>query len=173
MDEVCAVALTASCAELECGTDRLLARHRTSETQRPKIHFGRVASGDSVIKSAHHRDKLVQDFKVIAFEMEGAGTWNILPTIIVKGVCDFADSHKSKSYQEFAAINAAAGAKALMEEWTNTDVLEEPAVFKADENRKLICMRSLTFKRIDARQHQIHEAHRSSGDWLFSLNQFS
>lgn len=40
-----------------------------------------------------------------------------LPTIIVKGVCDYADSHKNKKWQKYAAVTAAACTKALLWDW--------------------------------------------------------
>ena len=54
---------------------------------------------------------------MVALEMEGAGVWDVLPTIIVKGICDYADSHKNKGWQKFAAARAATCAKVLIEEW--------------------------------------------------------
>ena len=53
--------------------------------------------------------------------MEGAGTWDQLPTVIVKSVCDYADSHKNKGWQGYAAVTAASCAKAILEEWEVSD----------------------------------------------------
>ena len=34
--------------------------------------------------------------QIIAFEIEGAGVWNNVPfVIIIKGICDYADRHKT------------------------------------------------------------------------------
>lgn len=52
--------------------------------------------------------------KVMAFEMEGAGMWQNLPTVVIKGVCDYADSHKSKEWQKYAAATAAACTRAFL-----------------------------------------------------------
>jgi nucleoside phosphorylase len=49
--------------------------------------------------------------------MEGAGVWHNVPCIIIKGVCDYADSHKSKPWQAYAAATGASTAKAFMEYW--------------------------------------------------------
>ncbi|KAF5610782.1 hypothetical protein F25303_14521, partial [Fusarium sp. NRRL 25303] len=49
--------------------------------------------------------------------MEGAGVWDILPCIVIKGACDYADSHKSKVWQRYAAATAAACAKAFLRFW--------------------------------------------------------
>ncbi|KAH8888982.1 purine and uridine phosphorylase, partial [Thozetella sp. PMI_491] len=50
---------------------------------------------------------------LIGFEMEGAGVWDNIPTVVVKGVSDYADSHKNKVFQDYAAVSAAACAKVL------------------------------------------------------------
>jgi hypothetical protein len=82
---------------------------------------GRIASGDAVMKSSEHRDQIAREHNVIAFDMEGAGVWDELPCIVVKGICDYADSYKNKVWQPFAAAIAAAVAKAMLERYTPTD----------------------------------------------------
>ncbi|KAL4914794.1 nucleoside phosphorylase domain-containing protein [Aspergillus aurantiobrunneus] len=84
----------------------------------PFVHIGTVACANTVMKSAPHRDQLAQLEGVIGFEMEGAGVWDHLPCVIIKGVCDYADSHKNKIWQPYAAATGAAGAKAFLEHWT-------------------------------------------------------
>jgi nucleoside phosphorylase len=73
------------------------------------------------MKSGEDRDSIAHQENVIAFEMEGAGVLGNLPCIIVKGVCDYADSHKDKTWQKYAAGSAAACMKALLEQWAVTD----------------------------------------------------
>ncbi|KAJ6260517.1 phosphorylase superfamily protein [Drechslerella dactyloides] len=112
----CQTSQELSCNELHCDEARL-ERQRSfdiGDTWRPVVHFGTIASGDSVIKSAEDRDKIARETKAIAFEMEGAGIWDTLPCIVVKGVCDYADTHKNKKWQNFAAATAACAAKALL-----------------------------------------------------------
>jgi nucleoside phosphorylase len=92
-----------------------------SEAPKPDIHYGVIASGNSVIKSAKYRDELVDKTKAIAFEMEGAEVWQTIPSFIIKGVCDYADSHKNKQWQPYAAATAAACMKAFLERWRPTD----------------------------------------------------
>ncbi|KZL79986.1 phosphorylase superfamily protein [Colletotrichum incanum] len=75
-----------------------------------------IGSGDTVIKSGEHCNRI-----------EGAGVWEEIPCTIVKGVCDYADSHKNKLWQDFAAAIAALATKALIERYvyrtprTNSD----------------------------------------------------
>jgi nucleoside phosphorylase len=72
------------------------------------------------MKSGEHRDNLVKSEGVIGFEMEGAGVWDNIPCIIIKGVCDYADSHKNKNWQNYTAATAASCTKALLEYWVGT-----------------------------------------------------
>ncbi|KAK6442007.1 hypothetical protein LTR95_001747, partial [Oleoguttula sp. CCFEE 5521] len=109
-DEVCEVALRASCGELGCQPCR------SNDVRASKIHFGRYASGNTVMKSGHQRDQLIQQESVIGFEMEGAGAWEVFGTIVVKGVVDCADSHKNKRWRGYPAARAALCAAALIEE---------------------------------------------------------
>ncbi|RKL43739.1 hypothetical protein BFJ70_g4054 [Fusarium oxysporum] len=49
--------------------------------------------------------------------MESAGVWDSLPCLVVKGACDYADSHKAKASQNYAAATAAACTKAILRHW--------------------------------------------------------
>ena len=121
-----------SCADLRCNEAYLVHRERlkakeqlerdgASEVQDPVIHLGCIASGDTVMKSGEDRDDIAKKYGAIAFEMEGAAVWDVLPCIVVKGICDYADSHKDKRWQNFAAATAAAAMKAILELSTQTD----------------------------------------------------
>jgi nucleoside phosphorylase len=49
--------------------------------------------------------------------MEGAGVWDNFPCVVIKGVCDYADSHKNKEWQAYATATAAACMKAFLNDW--------------------------------------------------------
>lgn len=44
----------------------------------------------------------------MCFEMEAAGLMNRLPCLVVRGICDYSDSHKNKEWQGYAAMTASA-----------------------------------------------------------------
>jgi nucleoside phosphorylase len=134
-DKVCGIALESLCSELKCDENKLVRRNRLSESiaagtaaeeQEPYIHFGLIASGDTVMKSGEDRDEVSAREKVIGFEMEGAGVWDNFPCVVIKGVCDYADSHKNKKWQGHAAATAAACMKAFLKEWVSTDPPPQP-----------------------------------------------
>ncbi|KAL4786827.1 nucleoside phosphorylase domain-containing protein [Aspergillus varians] len=89
----------------------------SQQAYKPTIHIGLVASGDQVIKSEQIRNRLMALEGVIAFEMESAGIWDTFPCLVIKGVADYADCHKNKKCQSYAAATSAACAKALLEIW--------------------------------------------------------
>jgi hypothetical protein len=124
-DPVCKASLKADCLELKCDDAQLEPRQleprqlesRTQFIDKPAdpiFHFGAIASGDRVQKSGIDREKYAKDLGVIAFEMEGAGVWDVLPCLVVKAVCDYSDSHKNKKWQDYAAAVAAAAAKIIL-----------------------------------------------------------
>jgi nucleoside phosphorylase len=93
-----------------------------------RVHYGLIASGNQVIKDASFRDKINKRLGggVLCFEMEAAGLMNNFPCVVIRGICDYADSHKNKDWQEHAAAVAAAFAKELLEVIPPAQVEESP-----------------------------------------------
>lgn len=87
---------------------------RTEEDDNPAIHYGIVASSNQLMKDAILRDKIGAEYNVLCFEMEAAGLMNHFPCLIIRGICDYSDSHKNKEWQGYAAMAAAAYAKDLL-----------------------------------------------------------
>ncbi|KAF5667836.1 pfs domain-containing protein [Fusarium denticulatum] len=115
---ICERSRSTSCKDLKCDIGRSVARKRQREAALyPAVHFGKFGSGDKVMKSGEDRDSIARSEGIIAFEMEGAGAWDTLPCVIIKGICDYSDSHKDKRWQAYAASTAAACAKAFLEGW--------------------------------------------------------
>ena len=46
--------------------------------------------------------------------MEAAGLINDFPCLVIRGICDYANSHKNKCWKNYAAATAAAYAKELL-----------------------------------------------------------
>ncbi|KAM3537463.1 hypothetical protein ARSEF1564_009613, partial [Beauveria bassiana] len=80
----------------------------------PVVHYGLIASGNAVMRSAQRRDKLRDTWGVLCFEMEAAGLLDDFPCVIIRGICDYSDDHKHKVWQPYAAVAAAAYAKDLL-----------------------------------------------------------
>ncbi|THY89570.1 hypothetical protein D6C92_07144, partial [Aureobasidium pullulans] len=85
----------------------------------PKIHYGTVASSNTLEKSARHRDAVLmrlakENINPLCFEMEAAGLMNNFPCLVIRGICDYGDEHKNDHWQNYAAITAAGVAKELL-----------------------------------------------------------
>ncbi|OCL00089.1 putative kinesin [Cenococcum geophilum 1.58] len=96
------------------------------------IHYGTIASGNQVIKDAITRDRISKELGgVMCFEMEAAGLMNNLPCLVIRGICDYADSHKNKKWQPYAAATAAACAKEILSVIPATEVVTTRTVDEA------------------------------------------
>ncbi|GFF62887.1 WD40-repeat-containing domain protein [Aspergillus udagawae] len=82
--------------------------------QYPLLHYGIIASGNSVIKHGCTREQLRLETGALCFEMEAAGLMQDFPCIVIRGICDYADSHKNKQWQGYAALAAASYTKELL-----------------------------------------------------------
>ncbi|KAL4998951.1 hypothetical protein BDV10DRAFT_63008 [Aspergillus recurvatus] len=148
-DQICEDALKEHCNDLGCDQTQIVRRREPAEAN-ISVHIGPVASGNTVMKSGQHRDTIARKEEVIGFEMEGAGVWDHVPCLIIKGVCDYADSHKSKAWQAYAAATGASAAKAFLEYWGSAKREDVP------KNRHLM----IPFERnpcFVGRQDKIHE----------------
>src|SRR5882762_4422176 len=94
----------------------------------PVIHYGLIASGNKAIKHGGTRDKLGQELGILCFEMEAAGLMDNFPCLVIRGICDYSDTHKNK---EYAAATAAAYAKELLGVITPAQVDETPTAADA------------------------------------------
>lgn len=103
--------LTATCEK--CDRQRQITRPSRA-TNCPTIHYGLIASGNQVIRHGMTRDRLAQDLGILCFEMEAAGLMDNFPCLVIRGVCDYADSHKNKKWQGYAAATAAGYTKDLL-----------------------------------------------------------
>lgn len=101
------------CTGIQKRIDRL---HST-----PQVFYGLIASGNQVVRDAKHRDRLGRE-NVACFEMEGAGVVrSTADCLVIRGICDYSDSHKSKIWQEYAAATAAAYAKFFLSQMPRND----------------------------------------------------
>jgi nucleoside phosphorylase len=108
-------------------TRKVQRKERTNNT--PMIHYGTIASGNQVMRDGVLRDKISSELGgVLCFEMEAAGLMNNFPCLVIRGICDYADSHKNKRWQPYAAGTAAAYAKELLRVIPAADVVNAKTV---------------------------------------------
>ncbi|ORY67790.1 nucleoside phosphorylase domain-containing protein [Pseudomassariella vexata] len=119
-DEACCTAATNQ------DTSKLIPRTlRTKNEDNPAVHYGLIASANQLMKDASVRDRLSKETNVLCFEMEAAGLMNHFPCLVIRGICDYSDTHKNKEWQGYAAMTAAAYAKDLLNRITPNRVEAE------------------------------------------------
>ncbi|KAF4868708.1 hypothetical protein CGCSCA1_v012208 [Colletotrichum siamense] len=103
-------------------------------TSEPEIHYGTIASGNLVIKDGVFRERVLKRLgtNVLCYEMEAAGLISNFPCLVVRGICDYADSHKNDRWQNYAALAAAAYAKELL------GTIDARKVELADKMKKIV-----------------------------------
>lgn len=108
-----------------CDPTRQVWRPERSSNN-PQVHYGLIASGNTLVKDSHTRVSLLRQIgeECICFEMEAAGLMNQFPCLVIRGICDYADSHKNDNWQRYAAATAAAYAKELLKYVPRQDVGE-------------------------------------------------
>lgn len=98
---------------VNCDPTQLVSRDRRHSTS-PQIHYGLIASANQVMRHGGTRERLRKQHNILCFEMEAAGLADSVDCLVIRGICDYADSHKCKIWQEYAAAVAAAYAKELL-----------------------------------------------------------
>lgn len=96
----------------DCGIDGLVARELREQMV---VHYGTIASGNLDVRDGETRQQLSDDLGgVLCLETEAAGLMNSFPCLVIRGICDYADSHKNEMWHKYAAATAAAYAKDLL-----------------------------------------------------------
>jgi hypothetical protein len=90
-----------------------------------------------VIKDSRMRDRLNKDLKAFYIEIEAAGLMNNFPCLVIRGICDYSDSHKNKEWQAYAAATAAAYAKELLSMIPKKHVIENRATLSVTKCKPL------------------------------------
>lgn len=97
---------------------------RDEDDDDPAIHYGLIATADELMTDAKIRDQYAER-GVLCFEMEAGGLMNHFPCLVVRGICDYCDAHKTTHWQGYAAMAAAAYAKDLIKRIIPNKVLME------------------------------------------------
>jgi nucleoside phosphorylase len=99
----------------QCSAESRQPRPERESGAEVTVHYGTIASGNQVMKDAAERDRVSAELGgVLCFEMEAAGLMNSFPCLVIRGISDYADTHKNYQWQAHAAGTAAAYAKELL-----------------------------------------------------------
>ncbi|KXJ87295.1 hypothetical protein Micbo1qcDRAFT_96457, partial [Microdochium bolleyi] len=126
-----------------CDSTKLTVRGERQDGNNSVVHYGTIESGDQVVKDAKLRDRIGKTHGALCIEMEAAGLKHDFPNLVVRGICDYADSHKNKEWQDYASATAAVFAKLFL---LHTATVLQPA--------------------IDSRYEDIAEPHDDTCEWI-------
>ncbi|OJJ74829.1 hypothetical protein ASPBRDRAFT_463731 [Aspergillus brasiliensis CBS 101740] len=103
------------CTECEKSDRKKIVLRSPRSCDHPIVHRGLILSGNGVIKTPQDRNRLRRGHDdTICFEMEGAGIADVIPCLVVRGICDYADTHKQDGWHHYAAAVAAAYCKSIL-----------------------------------------------------------
>jgi nucleoside phosphorylase len=110
---------------------------RDKRPGQPVVHRGLILSGGGVVKNPKDRDRLPHGHDdAICFEMEAAGIMDEIPCLVVRGICDYADTHKQDGWHHYAAAVAAAYGKAVLLKVYGQDVEESRSMKETMDKRE-------------------------------------
>lgn len=86
-------------------------RHRRQSV----VHRGLVLSGNGITEDPQDRDRLCKEHSdAVCFDTGAAGIMDVIPCLVVRGICDYVDTHKQDGWHHFAAASAASYCKAIL-----------------------------------------------------------
>ncbi|KAF2198209.1 pfs domain-containing protein [Delitschia confertaspora ATCC 74209] len=104
-----------NCAK--CDENKLVQRPSRTEEDKSKLvfHQGRIATGNSVIQDGQLRDQISERCgEALCIEMEAAGVDVNRQCLVIRGISDYADTHKNDTWRPYAAGKAAAFTRELL-----------------------------------------------------------
>ena len=102
---------------IACDLNQIVQRpHRTEDAKNKLVfHRGRIATGNAVIRDGRLRDQIgMRCDGALCVEMEAAGVDFNRRCLVIRGIADYADSHKNDTWKFYAAGNAAAFTRELL-----------------------------------------------------------
>lgn len=136
----------------DCDVNKQVERPRC-EGRNPTAHYGLIASANQVMRDGTSREKLREETGAICCEMEAAGLMDDFPCLVIRGICDYADSHKNKAWQPHAAMTAACFAKELLktlpERWVGEGAsVQDAVIYPGKWDHKVIYLQISIFRSI-------------------------
>ncbi|KAJ4855925.1 ankyrin repeats (3 copies) domain-containing protein [Trichoderma breve] len=165
----------------------MILRTAMTENSSLVIHYGMIASANQLMKNAIIRDKMSSEYHVLCFEKEAGGLMNTFPCLVIRGICDYSDSHTNEIWQGYAAMAAAAYAKDLINRLPPLESaapqstinsassqlpLQEKMPYTISVEQMNALLDSLRFDQIEARQMTIKNAHAKTCRWLLHKSEY-
>ncbi|KAL3478325.1 hypothetical protein BJX99DRAFT_256652 [Aspergillus californicus] len=157
---------------------------RKDQRDNPTVHYGLIASANTLMKSGEIRDAMRKSRKVLCFEMEVAGLVDRFPCIAIRGISDYSDTHKNNKWQPYAAVTAAAYAKDLLSIMTPDSIDKTEPVLQQisikvdrintvlDDGNRAKLLEWLTELSPEKDHTRLLTTHVPTGKWLIESDEF-
>jgi nucleoside phosphorylase len=96
-----------------CDPDGVRSR-QPREVQDTIVHYGLIASSHHLTRHGATRDKFAHKHGILCFETDETWLRDAAQYLVIRGICDYADSHRSELWHAHAAAAAAAYAKEVL-----------------------------------------------------------
>jgi nucleoside phosphorylase len=96
-----------------CDTGKVRSR-QPREVQDPIVHYGLVASIHHLPRHGVTRDNFAHKHGILCFDTAATELSDAAQYLVIRGICDYADSHRSEVWHAYAAAAAAAYAKEVL-----------------------------------------------------------
>ncbi|KAG8526793.1 uncharacterized protein KY384_008222 [Bacidia gigantensis] len=96
-----------------CDPNRIRSRQPRG-VQDPVVHYGLIASSSHLTRHGATRDKFAHKHGILCFETEATAMRDAAQYLVIRGICDYVDSHRSEVWHGFAAVAAAAYTKEVL-----------------------------------------------------------
>lgn len=165
----------ATCAEVCTDDPSALVLQRTEREDNLMIHYGLIGSSNQLMKDAFIRDKLAAEKDVLCFEMEAAGLMDHFPCLVIRGICDYSDSHRNKDWQGYAAMAAAAYAKDFLSQIAPNQVEVQRKIrdhAKEDQERRAIIEWLAATDYSTQQRDHLEKRQERTCEWLLNSDEF-
>ena len=88
-----------------------------------------------MIKDEVTRDRLCKKLDVICFEMKVAGLMSNFFSLMIRGICDYFDSHKNEKWQRYAFALTIDFVKELLELISTDRVRQEKSIIQISNEK--------------------------------------
>ena len=99
-----------------CNMEYLILRGDRNPQDKPRVHYGVIASGNMVIRNGVERDRIDHRYNnsILCLDTAAAGLMNNIPSLVIQGISNYSDSHSNNKWENRAVAAASAYAKELL-----------------------------------------------------------
>ena len=162
-----------------CDPSQLVKRPERQKGEESKIHGGTIICGHTTYRKPGLRNSLGYKYNVLCVDSTTAHIGFKFPRLVVRGIADYADSHKNPSWDNYANFSAAAFARLFLLRLSAPTIASSPVSVPEGLLEPLPTetvqqiMRSLRCDGLNNRYHNIKPAVEGTCDWILETEEYA